>query len=700
MIAAARAYLGVAYRVGTEGPNTIDCSGLVFRAFSNAAELNQVGGLRMRAAGYLRWFAAHNLLTTDPEEAERGDLVIYGNGEHIGIYLGDGRVISALVTGVTVHSLAGITIPPTGFLAVDWTGKRGPFKPGHIVLPTILDTPEAPAALVPTVAWAPEAPAEDVAQGPAVAGEERADLRTANSRTYDDHGKFTTELFARPINYLPAGSSEWQPIDLRFAVPEHGGADAPGAVSDKSPVAVSLADASADAALIGLQAGDVSLALDPRGAGTDAGAPELGVNGEYADYRDLLGPGVGLRIFPRADGFKAFLILSKEPSARSVTFDVDAAGLTLVAEHDGSVTLRNADDAVVGRFPSPTLLDSSDIEGDGGAVRPGAVSLSVDSSDTGASSLTLVLNRAALDEAVYPAFVDLGVVDFPTNATAALHTFASSAHPDTNFSTYQRPEAPGYAELWHGRRPDRRDDNEAYLRFPGLYGLLAGTTIESASLDAFPYWQSDSEAPSSSTVALVTEDWDVRTLTWNTRPTSEPQATTVETTQGQWSNIDVSSFVSDVVSGTTANYGFVLHADDAGRGHWKRLVAESATGVGTLEPRLVVHWSGLKPAATPTTEVVASSAVLTWANAGLAPAAVRAQVQLSLDGFTTIGSQAVLKGQSAAAGSLVITTFDMAPGTWSWRVRTKYGDGSQWSDWSNSGTFVVADPHTNELTVL
>ena len=114
----------------------------------------------------------------------------------------------------------------------------------------------------------------------------------------------------------------------------------------------------------------------------------------------------------------------------------------------------------------------------------------------------------------------------------------------------------------------------------------------------------------------------------------------------------------------------------------------------------MVHWSGLKPAATPTTEVIASSAVLKWANAGLAPAAVRAQVELSRDGFATIDSQATLKSSDAAAGSLVVTTFDMAPGTWSWRVRTKYGNGSQWSDWSNTGTFVVADPHTNELTVL
>ena len=247
VIAAALAYRGTAYRVGTEGPDTIDCSGLVFRAFSNAAELNQVGGARLRAAGYQRWFAARNLLTTDPAEAERGDLVIFGNGVHIGIYLGDGRVISALVTGVTVHSLTGITIPPTGFLAVDWTGERGPFRPG--VLPATLD--EAPAALVPPVAWLPEAPAPEIAAGPEIAGHERVDLRTASSRTFEDSdGKLTTEIFARPINYLPADSTEWQPIDLSFQVTDaeaDGGGEAdvpatPVAVANTSPVAIALGD--------------------------------------------------------------------------------------------------------------------------------------------------------------------------------------------------------------------------------------------------------------------------------------------------------------------------------------------------------------------------------------------------------------------------------------------------------------------------
>ena len=36
VIAAARQYVGVPYRVGSEGPALFDCSGLVFRAFSDA----------------------------------------------------------------------------------------------------------------------------------------------------------------------------------------------------------------------------------------------------------------------------------------------------------------------------------------------------------------------------------------------------------------------------------------------------------------------------------------------------------------------------------------------------------------------------------------------------------------------------------------------------------------------------------------
>jgi len=691
VIAAARAYLGTPYRVGTEGPATIDCSGLVFRAFSNAAELGQIGGARLRAAGYLRWFTARNLLTTNPEEVERGDLVVYDNGGHIGIYLGDGRVISALVTGVTSHALDGISVPLTGFLAVDWAGERGPFRPGNPVVPTIPDTPETAASLVPTVAWIPDAPADEVAFGPAVVGEERLDMRTANSRTFEDaDGTFTTEVFTRPIHYLPQGSGEWQVIDLRFHEPDDG--DELAALADASPVTVTLRDPGADGDLVELGSGEIAVGLRPTRAGRDAAAPELGDEGRYADYRDLLGPGTGMRLYPRADGLKAFVVLSDEPETRAFTFSLDAPSLTLAAELDGSVTLRDATQSVVGRIPRPMLLDSSDIEGDGGGVRPGAVSLRVDPGVDGANQLTLKIDRASLDEAVYPAYIDLGFVDFPTSAAAAGHTFASSAHPKSNFSTYQRPESPGYAELWHGRRPDRQDDNEAYLRFPGVAELMHGLAIESASLAAFPYWQTDDATASATWLARVTEEWDARALTWNARPATDLETATSETIRGSWSAMEVTTYVQEVVDGTTTDYGLVLHADEAGRGHWKRFVAESAAGAGALEPRLVVNWSTLRPAAAQPTPVPGSTATVGWSHAAVAPVPTRILVQVSTDGFESVLSHTRMKRDAAAGTSLALATADLAPGTYSWRVRAKYVEGGPWSEWSDAGSFVVIDP--------
>jgi hypothetical protein len=44
--------------------------------------------------------------------------------------VGDGKVLSALVTGVAVHSLDGISVEPTGYLKVDWSGERDRLPPG------------------------------------------------------------------------------------------------------------------------------------------------------------------------------------------------------------------------------------------------------------------------------------------------------------------------------------------------------------------------------------------------------------------------------------------------------------------------------------------------------------------------------------------------------------------------------------------
>src|SRR3954451_4268963 len=124
VIAAAREYLGNRFQIGAEGPREFDCSGLVYRAFADAGELPRIGGMRLRAAGYMQYFVSRGRFTKDEDQAERGDLVIYDRGEHIGIYLGGGMVLSALINpwGVSIHSLHGVHERVTYFLRVNWGG--------------------------------------------------------------------------------------------------------------------------------------------------------------------------------------------------------------------------------------------------------------------------------------------------------------------------------------------------------------------------------------------------------------------------------------------------------------------------------------------------------------------------------------------------------------------------------------------------
>src|SRR3954451_9599941 len=124
VIAAAKQYLGHNFQIGAEGPHEFDCSGLVYRAFSDAGELPRIGGMRLRAAGYMQYFVSRGRFVRSESQAERGDLVIYEGGVHIGIYLGDGKVISALINpwGVSIHSLHGVHLPVSYFLHVNWGG--------------------------------------------------------------------------------------------------------------------------------------------------------------------------------------------------------------------------------------------------------------------------------------------------------------------------------------------------------------------------------------------------------------------------------------------------------------------------------------------------------------------------------------------------------------------------------------------------
>lgn len=96
LVAAARQYEGVPYVWGGEslGEGGLDCSGLVQRSL---ADLGLAGVPRTAREQATLGDEVASLVDARP-----GDLLIFGGGSHIGLYVGDGRMIDAPKPGRSV----------------------------------------------------------------------------------------------------------------------------------------------------------------------------------------------------------------------------------------------------------------------------------------------------------------------------------------------------------------------------------------------------------------------------------------------------------------------------------------------------------------------------------------------------------------------------------------------------------------------
>jgi cell wall-associated NlpC family hydrolase len=103
------------YVSGATGPNAFDCSGLVRFAYRRA-EISRLLGGGHSARAMLAWGRRHD--RTSRRNPHVGDVVIWGNGRHAGIYLGKGRVISALNPrqDIRVTGLHALGDPFTAFI--------------------------------------------------------------------------------------------------------------------------------------------------------------------------------------------------------------------------------------------------------------------------------------------------------------------------------------------------------------------------------------------------------------------------------------------------------------------------------------------------------------------------------------------------------------------------------------------------------
>ena len=111
----AKAQLGDHWRYGARGPSAFDCSGLVIYAYRKAGMGSVIRSSSLRSARAIyRYFKAHGRASRSNPRV--GDLVVWGGGSHIGIYIGRGKAISTLRNGVRIHRVFAVTARFTAYL--------------------------------------------------------------------------------------------------------------------------------------------------------------------------------------------------------------------------------------------------------------------------------------------------------------------------------------------------------------------------------------------------------------------------------------------------------------------------------------------------------------------------------------------------------------------------------------------------------
>jgi len=94
-VAFAYAQLGKPYLWGATGPRSYDCSGLVQAAWTAA-------GVSIPRVTYDQWGALPHIATS---ALQPGDLLYYNGEGHVSMYVGDGYIIDAPRTGLTVQKI-------------------------------------------------------------------------------------------------------------------------------------------------------------------------------------------------------------------------------------------------------------------------------------------------------------------------------------------------------------------------------------------------------------------------------------------------------------------------------------------------------------------------------------------------------------------------------------------------------------------
>jgi RHS repeat-associated protein len=524
----------------------------------------------------------------------------------------------------------------------------------------------------------------DPATGLEVGASEIVSARTEYSQTFaNPNGTRTTQFFTNPVFYRPAGSSSLVPITVGF---KPLGTDGSAFTSAQAPVAVEVSDTSTTGDFLTTTYGSLSIGFrlpgDLAGLGVSV---KPTVAGPVADYAKIL-PGVDLRVIANAHGAKSFFAWPSLPDDPTLRYVVDAPGLSLKPQEDGSIAFVDAKSDVVARIPKPYAVDSTADSLSGGGHYTDAVSLSLAADG---KTVSVNVDPNWLKTAVYPVYVDptTGWI-YNAGSSAYGDAFVDSYVPTTNFGDYQRPDSPFYHELWNGVDPGGGGGTMYdFLRWD--LSAYAGVTVDAATLRLFPYYQYYG-APTTETTYLrrLTSTWTEGGVTWNTKPTyTTTNGTSAACVQGTLCSWTVTAIAQQWLQaiGPTPNNGFQLDTIGLGTTYWKRFIASEQGGSNVPALNLTYYL----PTATPTTKLAfTGDRTFSWAYAdwdGYPES--KYQVQLSSDGGVTwpaaLDSGQLSGSATSWSAPTTMTLGDLAAYTWHVRVY----NGTSWSSYSANSSF-------------
>lgn len=277
-----------------------------------------------------------------------------------------------------------------------------------------------------------------------------------------------------------------------------------------------------------------------------------------------------------ARGIKENIIINKRLDSYNFAFSVEAAGLTLTKNSDGSITASDAENNVIYTIPAPFMYDKNGRFSD-------AVEYTLYAKANGKYTLRIVADKAWINnrETAFPVVIDpiVNTTDNIEENNPLIATYVTSAEADANKSNVPA--------MFVGKHTNG-SINRAYIEMY-IPTLSRNSVITSAQLCLYQVLQ-----PSDTYMVELHEasdTWDKSTLTWNNQPGYEDTIIDcIDVSEGTNSSFKKWDITRQAIEydGVDSTNGFVLKASDEDVSAYTQVL--NGMVASALRPYIIVQY--------------------------------------------------------------------------------------------------------------